>query len=391
MRHSRRRATIPDHSQCLWCDKNNVLLDEDHVFPRAIGGTKELWVPACRDCQTVISKLELEAARQSNYSLFTVTHGPPGRDKRRPASGVIRARYLLVKNPLGGYGESAMYAGSETPVSLPHIEIDVAGSSLARRRGPNPPSVQRLVDALKNIVHRKPDARGFIGELEIRTDRLPEIDSDPDFWPRVVLDLSGHVYLRARNHDEALKFVAILVQALNAGVFDHDYSAWSTSEIIGGSPHWLALSYDRFVGQRLAGKIACGLMFLQFGSTVRSDQQFQVVRKFTLGNTGELGKLPVTQLCDAGTQTQWNGEHVAFICGYDGRVFGVVSIYGDCQMVEFGTGSETMVPDENQVAMCKWDGTQARFVPATSVPQVVTELRSRVASFCASPGASPLV
>src|SRR5258708_10472295 len=220
MRDPRRRAAILDHSQCLWCDKNDVSLDEDHVFPRAIGGTKELWVPACRDCQTVISKLELEAARESNYSLFTAMHGPPGRDKRRPASGAIRARYLLVKNPFGGYGESAMYAGSETPVSLPHIEIDVAGSSLARRRGPNQASVQRLVEGLRNIVHRKPDARGFIGELEVRTDRLPEIDSDPDFWPRVVLDPSGHLYLRARNSDEALKFAVGLVQRLNTGVFE---------------------------------------------------------------------------------------------------------------------------------------------------------------------------
>src|SRR5579863_8870477 len=100
MGKSRKKPAILEGSHCLWCGRNDVPLDEDHIFPRAIGGTKELWVPSCRRCQTVISKLEVEAARQSNYSFFCVTHGPAGRDKRRPASGVIRARYLLVKNPL---------------------------------------------------------------------------------------------------------------------------------------------------------------------------------------------------------------------------------------------------------------------------------------------------
>ena len=334
----------------------------------------------------MISKLELEAARQSNYSLFCLTHGPTGRDKRRPASGVIRARYLLVKNPLGGYGEYAIRAGAKIPVALAHIEIDVAGTGMARRRGPSPASVQRLVDALREIVHRKPDARGFIAELEVRTDRLPDIDSDPDFWPRVVLDLSGHVYLRARNPDEALKLAAALVQGLSAGVFEQDYSAWTTSEIAGGSPHYFALVYNKFVGQRLAGKIACGLMFLQFGPVVMNDMQFREVCDFVLGNTSDLSGLPVTQLCDAGTPTCWNGDHVAFVCKHDGRNFAVVSIYGDCHLVEFGTGSGTIAPDENQVAMCRWDGTHARLVRAASVPQIVTELGGRVASLCAKAG-----
>ena len=92
MGNSRTRPGTREHTQCLWCDKTGVRLDKDHVFPRALGGAKELWVPACRDCQTLISKLESEAARQSHYSLFCVMHGPPGRDKRKPGSGVIRAR-----------------------------------------------------------------------------------------------------------------------------------------------------------------------------------------------------------------------------------------------------------------------------------------------------------
>jgi hypothetical protein len=62
----------------------------------------------------------------------------------------------------------------------------------------------------------------------------------------------------------------------------------------------------------------------------------------------------------------------------------VVSIYGDCHLVEFGAGLGTIALNENQVAMCKWDGTSARLVPAASVPQVAADLRSRVVSFCVS-------
>ncbi len=381
----RRKPAIHEHTQCLWCDRSDVALSKDHVFPRALGGTKDLWVPACRDCQTEISKLETEAARQSHYSLFCVTHGPPGRDKRKPGSGVIRARYLLVKNPLGGYGESAFRAGADIPETLPHIEIDVTGHGGARRRGPTPASVERLLVALGNILDRKPNARGFIGELEVRTDRLLDIDADPDFWPRVVLDLSGHVYIRARNPDEALRFITALIYGLKAGVFQKDYDAWTNSNIAAGAPHWLSLKYDKFVAQRLAGKIACGLMFLQFGSTVRTAESFRRVRDFVLRNSSDGTASVVTQLYDAGTETPWRENHIAFICIQDGQILAMVSIYGDCHLVQFGDASGLLLPVEKHVAMCRWDGTRAGMVRATSVPQVVVELQSRAASFCASP------
>jgi len=310
-----------------------------------------------------------------------VTHGPPGRDKRKPGSGVIRARYLLVKNPLGGYGEAAIRAGTDTPEALPHIEIDVSTNACARRRGPSPAWVERLVAALRNILNRKPDARGFIGELEVRTDRLPEMGADADFWPRVVLDFSGHLYVRARNPDEALRFVEALIRSIRAGAFAKDYSAWTNTEIIGSSPHWLALKYDRFVVQRVAGKIACGLMFLQFGAAVRTESSFRRVRDFVLGDSIDPAAPLIAQLSEAGTQTPWKENHVAFICRQDDRTLAIVSVYGDCHMVQFGAGSSALWPDETEVAMCRWDGMHTRMVPATSVPEVVAKLKSRAAEW----------
>ena len=373
-----------EQAHCVWCDRGDVILDEDHIFPRALGGTKELWVPACRDCQTVLSKLEVEAARQSHYSLFCVTHGPGGRHKRKTGSGVIRARYLLVKHPLGGYGESALRAGAGLPESIPHIEIDVTTNRGARARGPTPECVDRLVLALLKIVDRKPDAQGLIGEIQVRTDELPEITADADFWPRVVLDLSGHTYIRARNSDEALRFAAALIPALKGGAF-RDHSGWTNSEVAAGTSHQLLLKYDKLVVQRLAGKIACGLMILQSGTGVTTDISFRRVRDFVLANSVGRTASPVTQLCDAGTETPWKGNHVALICRQDSRILGIISMYGDCQLVDFGADSRILPPNETLVAMCRWDGTRAQILTEAIVPEVAAELKSRAVSFCLSP------
>jgi len=370
------KRRVPDSPQCLWCDEDGVRLDKDHVFPRALGGTRELWVPSCRSCQTLLSRLETEASRQSNYSLFCITHGPRGRNKRKPESGVIRARYLLTKNPLGGYGEAAIRAGAETPEALPHIEIDLTGQGGARVRGPSAASVRRLVAVLLGMLNRKPNPQGFLCELEVRTDRLPEIESDPDFWPRIVLDLSGRIYLRVRNPDEALRFVNALIIGLNAGAFSKEFSGWTNTQITSGSPHWLGLAYDKFVGRRVAGKIACGLMFLEFGSVVKAESGFRRVREFVLGNQADGQASPVTQILDAGTERPWNENHVALTCVEHGVLLGVVSIYGDCQIVDFGPHSGPLLPDETKLAMCRWDGTLTRMVTAASVPDVVAELRS---------------
>src|SRR5260370_221465 len=85
--------------RCAWCGRADRTLTEDHVFPRVLGGTKELWIPSCTECQTFISRAELEVGRSSFYSLFRLTQGPKGRDKRKPGSGLLEARYLGEGRP----------------------------------------------------------------------------------------------------------------------------------------------------------------------------------------------------------------------------------------------------------------------------------------------------
>jgi len=81
---------------CFWCGRINTELQEDHVFPRSIGGTKELCVPSCGICQTSISKAEKELSRKSAYAMHLLEAGPRGRRSRKdPASGFIEAQWIL--------------------------------------------------------------------------------------------------------------------------------------------------------------------------------------------------------------------------------------------------------------------------------------------------------
>jgi hypothetical protein len=367
---------------CAWCDERTAT-SEDHLFPRSIGGTRELWVPACTLCQTRLSKVEKEASRQSHYALFCMLHGPSGRDKRKAGSGVIRTRYLLCKHPLGGYCESLIRAGAPLPEALPYIEIEVA-SGCVRRRGPTPESVDKLVSELLQLIDRKPDNSGLIGELDVRTDNLLEVGEDFDFWPRIVRDPSGHIFIRARNGEEALLFIAALVPLLKVGAI-RDYSGWLNSEISGGTPHSMSLSYNKSVVHRLAGKIACALMFLEFGPAITANPEFRSVRQFVLEGSDDGSTNPTTTLSAAGTEVPWGSNHIAVISKLRGHTAVIVSVYGDCQLVEFGTHVTSIARDVTNAAVCRWDGTRAQIISHASMPTAISELRRLASEFYTQP------
>jgi len=115
-------------STCFWCERPDVNLEDDHIFPRAIGGTKELSVRSCRTCQTSISKAESALSRKSTYAMHLLEAGPRGRDRRRdPASGQIEAEYVLVPHPLGGYNETEVFRCAESMLTcFRHIPCKVS-------------------------------------------------------------------------------------------------------------------------------------------------------------------------------------------------------------------------------------------------------------------------
>lgn len=357
-------ANIAGSNSCIWCGARSLSLSKDHVFPRVLGGTREVWVWACGKCQNTISRIEQEVGRRSLYSLYVLTQGPRGRDKRKPQSGAIQARYFLVKNPLGGYGEAAFRVGEELPETLPHIEIDVRGRTEIRRRGMKPQDVERLVRTLLDIVTRAPNVDGFLGEVTVLTDSLPGIDSDQDFWPRIVLGLSGKPFIRARDASEALRFTGALLENLNT-IAICGYDKWTKAEIVAGTPHDVLLSYDPRSVQRVVAKIAYGLAYLRCGGTTTAEELYPQIRQFVRGIMSDTDQTPVKELGRPGSMTIWPDHHVAFVGSWGQRVTGLVSMYGDCHLVDFGPSANAPATFGSTAATCRRDGTETRMVHAS--------------------------
>jgi hypothetical protein len=348
-------------ARCAWCGRADRTLTEDHVFPRVLGGTKELWIPSCTECQTSISRAELEVGRSSFYSLFRLTQGPKGRDKRKPGSGLLEARYMLVKHPLGGYGEAVLRVGDETPQALPSIEIDTANHRGIRRRGMKPQEVDDLVQVLAQVQQRAPSVEGFLAQLPVRLDKIPHIDEDVDFWPRVVLDVRHKPFIRARNEQEALSFAELLYIFVKNYRFG-EYAAWTEAEVKGGTPHQLLLSYRRTSMHRMVAKVLVALAQIR-NPELAENRVFQSVSRFILGVIESAGGVEIKDVCWPDTISSWPEHHVVYFGRCDGRVVGAKSFYGDCHLVDFGPADQFPELMGDVAARCRRDGTRAEIMP----------------------------
>jgi hypothetical protein len=348
---------------------------DDHVFPRSIGGTKELTLPACEACQTIFSKAEYQVARCSMYGLYIADSGPRGRHSHRRASGVIRTKYILVRHPLGGFGEAGLRAGGGIPEALPHIEIDVK-SRQGRVRGNRRSDVDRLLNLLSMLLKNAPDLSGLIGEISVKTDDLGAIGEDTDFWPRIVLGLDNKLFIRARNPTEAINFFSFLASALNAGALT-DRGTWTTSEIVGGTVHDAAIEYDVKSIQRILTKIACGLVYVRHGDGIVWNNALQLSREFALDKQVTTATIAFTHVSWPGTITSWPDRHVAVVDVQEGRLRAVVSLYGDCNSVDLGPASN-LEDFKRIVAFCLKDGTRTFLANADEAVTVANALNQHL-------------
>jgi len=363
-------------THCAWCNKLTPDTSKDHIFPRVLGGTKELSVPACSNCQTAISKFELEVGRSSPYSMLLLEKGRKGRDIRKPTSGFLRTRYCLVRHPLGGYGEACVRIGEDTPRALPHLEIDIF-TKIMRRRGANPGDVDHLVEVLFRIIPRIRDAEQLVEELYARTENIPEISDDPDFWPRVVLDVSGRPFIRARNTKEARLFAELLIAFLGAGAF-RDHSRWTSTEISGGTPHSVQLRCRESSLHRLAAKVTFGLAWISSSEVQSRPEILGALREFVLGHH-VTGLAPnVLWASKPNSMTAFPDYHVAVVTRLHDRLRGLTSFYGDCSVVELALPQEGLSGFETIAAVSRRDGTKTEIVEGTTKQHIVTALEGQV-------------
>jgi hypothetical protein len=269
-----------------------------------------------------------------------------------------------------------MRAGGGVPEALPYIEIDVK-SARARRRGARPGDVDRLVDAFLSIFRQHPDEAGLVGELSVRTGDLGEIAKDDEFWPRIVLDLAGKIFIRARDPAEALNFVKLFTRAVQAGAFK-EHSSWTSGEIVGGTVHTAVMRYRPTAVVRVVAKIACGLTFLRLGYDGPETETHRKARAIVNPEEPDAPAASAKLISDPGTLCFWPDYHVGIVELWGGRLRSVVSLYGDCHMVDLGSFSN---PDEFKpiVAFCRKNGTRTFIVEGVESEKVIDDLNRYVA------------
>jgi len=367
--------------ECFWCAQVRSDLDEDHVFPRSLGGTKELSVPSCRACQTSISKAELELSRKSAYAMHLVEAGPRGRHRRTdPASGLIEAAHVLVPHPLGGYNETALKAGSgESPSALPYIEINVTDESFTcRRRASEPAEIDRLVRAFEEMLARRPNQNGLICELSVLTHDLGQIGKDPEFWPRIVLDLKGRLFIRARTADEAVQFISAFVNYLGAGTF-RDHSHWVTGPPISGStPHQVLIVHNQYEVGRVFAKIACSFSFIALGAIAKTLPMFNVVREYALGSSTDNWAQLVREIRFPGALKQLHDRHIVALALRNDHVIVLVSLFGSLQMIDLGEAPEAIHTFRCAAATARVDGTKTQVLPDEEAEKILQLLFAEI-------------
>jgi hypothetical protein len=364
-----------ESQRCVWCGAPRET--DDHVFPRSLGGTKELVVPACRNCQKEISRAEGEVARRSLFALHRIEQGPPPRDKKRADSGSVEAKYVLVKDErLGGYIEVA-FRSKQHPITLPCIEIDV-NTGRARKRGVRPEDVDALVEAILRVVVGPPDESGQLGSVDV--DLLSEAEAhyadDPDWWPRAFLDLRGRLQVRARDAHEAEQFFPILITLAERGVFS-DHSRWSTGEVVAGTTHRFRLEWDDLAVARVVAKIAYATAVRSvLPSELRSEPLTRVSRFVRGGNDEDA--VVVRSIREAGTITEWPDHHLALLESNGGRLQGIVVLYGACFVVDLGDDPLPEAFSKPVLAMSLTNGTKTYFASDDEAEAIARRLKDYI-------------
>lgn len=300
------------------------------------------------------------------------------RDKRRPSSGFIEARYILVKGWIGGYDEVALRTG-QLPIPLPCIEVDVAGLGGARSHGLKPQDVDRLVDSLLDVVKGPPTGTGLLGEIpvELLDEHDVHIASDPDFWPRAFLDLTGQIKIRARDPEEAERLAGALITLAKKNVF-RDHSNWSTGEVSAGTPHHVSIIYNERSIFRIIAKVAYGVAFLRVGPHAMYHDPFMHVRRYIICEEKEEMASPVRELSEPGSIREWPEDHLVAIELCQGHLRGIVALYGACHVVEFGPVPDRLMEAWPSVAMSRINGTKTQFVDGQIAEQVLRGLTDHV-------------
>ena len=254
---SRKRGEM----RCFWCDKDFEHLTDDHIVPQSLGGTLDFKVQSCDSCQTRLSRAEREVARKSILAIHALASPIRPRHPDRPTSGHLQPSFLLVKNPLGGYCESLLSRRKRCTrwrTSRRRLCPERHSSS---HSGLRPGEAQLLLDLYRKALRldEKLGPGELVCELTANLELDPEVASDPEFWPRMVLLPGNRIMFRARDPQELVRCAKVL-EIIARSAYQIDPSKWEGDvQITAGTEHKIGLHFDPQCVRRIAAKTAYAL------------------------------------------------------------------------------------------------------------------------------------
>jgi hypothetical protein len=360
--------------RCTWCLAEDGELTKDHVFPRALGGTLELFVWACKKCQTLLSRCEQEAARRSELGLQGVDEAPPPRHKDRPTSGLFDATYVLAEyDGIGHHTETAIRAGAKTPIPLPYISIDLKRNQ-AIKGGLDQADVSELLDKVRELLKGSNKPKQLLTRVDLMLlDSSDPLVQDERFHPRIFMDPAGHLHVRARDRHEAQRFAKTFLQ-IRAHPFFRDPGRWRLGQVVAGTSHRAEITYEWGLVNRVVTKIAYGVLVSALGAEYFEKDPFKLIREFIMGEASEAYD-PVRRISGVGSLTEFPGDHFVSIEGDESGVLGIVSVSGSCYTVDFGGGQRI---GKQYAAMSHRNGSRSFLADEEVGGKISTTLREHI-------------
>ena len=354
---------------CAWCGRVTEDLDRDHVFPRGIGGTLDFFLWSCRVCQKAIGRAETDLIKRSPASVYRFDVGPGPRKRSRPTSGLVQAKRSLRKTGPGcGYAQVGMRARHGV---FEYTSIEICLSTLkARTRGKGPEDVDDLIArviALRSVPLDKRTGYPTGLNVDFLRDHEDEIRSDPEFWPRVVVEPDDKLTLLARDEQEARVFLGVLTYLCSEGAFS-DHSQWRSSSVPAGTPHLVSLLWNPESERQVAAKIAYGVILVAGLGTIIEFRKSEQLRRFVLEGSPGGATLPVEKLVDFGAIAGAIERQSVIIDVSEGRLQGLVTIYGSAFRVDLGKPQDLSLESNPQmlsiplVAVTSTDEGPTRFL-----------------------------
>jgi hypothetical protein len=283
-----------------------------------------------------------------------------------------------VKSPLGGYCESVLSAG-ETMRSLAYFEAKVVpGEPIqVRVRGASSTEAQALLDLYRKTLRldEKLGPGELVCEVTANLEVDPEIASDPEFWPRMVLLPGSRIMFRARDPDELLRCAKVL-EFVARSEYQVDHCTWAGDvQITGGTVHKIGLRFDPQCVRRVAAKIAYAL-FCEVTKKTMNRSDDERMRSYILSPDSNPNE-PVWIAPDPVTWTTSNDPHFILLSPPSDRSAVLVRLYCFTFRVEIGEAG--ILPDPIGV-ICEMDGSGMRMATEKEVVQFLAETKDAVFS-----------